>query len=213
MAALAALAASALLVTGCVPTREIPPARPSESDLELYIQRDIDDQWEFLGLRDELRPEIEVEIVSVEDWPRAVADCMNELGYDGYRAESGGFTSTGGLRDERESIAWYSCFAGHQFDRGESGMISSASLDYLYDYYVTTLVPCLQSHGISLHFVPTRSEAGTLTGDYAGWNPYYEISETFNPTTREWDRFVYDECPPFPKGEAFDPYREIWGPP
>jgi len=205
-----ALVAAAMLLTGCVPTREIPTGGPTERELQAVIDRSIDFAWDDAGLPDELRPaDPEIVLINMGEWADSLAECMTARGFEGYEASGGGLQIGECRDDQKEALNWYLCQATYQVDPSVYGLLGGATLDYLYDYNLTTLVPCLETHGVAVTFAPTRKEAASIIGEYSGWNPYYSMMQRFDPTVNERDRLVYEACPPFPPGKQFEGYR-IW---
>jgi hypothetical protein len=211
IAAVAAAACALAMLTGCIPTRAVPTAAPSEADLQAFMQRQMDFAWLDTGLPDAQRPpNPAIVYIEMDEWATALSECMTERGYDTYVASTdGGLTLGEYLRDDQESLDWYLCQAMHQSNPAEFGLPSSDQLEYLYDYNLKVLVPCLEAHGESVDFAPTRDEAATVGSDYMGWNPYYFMQSPFHPDTSDRDRDIYESCPPYPVGEIFDGNRDI----
>jgi len=201
-----------LLLTGCVPTREIPPAGATDAEVETYMTTIDDSLWATAQLADQLRPPVvEHVFIDQEDWFSTLTGCMTDLGYSGYDVESvGGRLYVANLNDpEAERIDWYVCQATYQVDPRAYGFMSGDMLDFLYHYNTTVLVPCLEGHGVHVSDIPSPTEAA-IGGSRAGWNPYYSMYETFDPKVSNRDRNVADSCPAFPVGEQFDGMRPVW---
>lgn len=211
MAAAAAIAVAALLLTGCVPTREIPTAGPTEEEYDLWLGANADSYWAALGLDDDLRPpQPEYIFTEPEEWAVAIVRCMNTRGYENYVNDNNAVLSGEGPPSQQEQIDYFDCQTTYQVDPREYGFFGGEVLEYLYDYNRTMLVPCLEAHGIDVEIVPPREEAAVVGGDYQGWNPYYWMYERFDPINNARHKYIYESCPPFPAGEAFDPLRDIW---
>ena len=205
------LACCALLLWGCVPTRAAPSGPPTQADYDQFVQRAMDQYWRDTGLPDRLRPpDPTVEYLGTDDWTVVLSSCMVEKGFSDYADTGNGLVIGDFTADQEENIAWYLCQSTHQWNPADYSLLSSEQLEYLYDYNRSTLVPCLEAHGYDVEFAPTREEAGTYSGPYAAWSPYYSLGLTFDPTTDAADRRLLDTCAPFPVGEAFDPYRDMW---
>jgi len=201
-----------LLLTGCVPTRELPPVTPTEAELEQWVTRSDGLLWETTGLDDSLRPaSIEHQYVESSDWVQWLSICMFERGYNEYDVDKASrmFYSFDPAVEVVETIDWYECQVTYQVNPGEYGLMGGAMHDYLYRYNTSILVPCLEGKGVRVGYVPTLQEAG-FDGEYFNWNPYFWLRETFNPDVRKSDRLVYEACPPFPDDPVFDSMREIW---
>lgn len=200
-----------LLLTGCVPTREVPTSGPTDAELQKFLDQQVDFLWVNSGLPDEQRPaNPEPTFIGAEDWAVSLATCMNDLGHDNYVAEDNGLSTSPAVGDAEESLDWFLCQATYQFDPAQYELWSGAQLDYLYDYNRSVLVPCLEAHGEAVTFAPTREQAATVGGEFSGWNPYFWNWENFSPKTSARDKHISESCPPFPAGEPFDEMREIW---
>lgn len=76
----------------------------------------------------------------------------------------------------------------------EAGYFSTAQLDYLYDYYQDTLVPCLQLQGLDVGFAPSRSEFASVAG-WVSWDPYSELGAAVPPSR---SAEIRSRCPGYP---------------
>jgi len=205
-----AAAAISLVLTGCVPTREIPSGEMSDEDTQLVLERNMNWFWEELQLDDAKRPpDPTVEYIAPDQWATVLSQCMTDRGFDDYVESGGGLQLGNYLADEEESIAWYLCQSTYQSDPREFGGFNTSQLEYLYDYNRDILVPCLEGHGINVDTAPPRSQAARIDGDSVGWSPYYFLRSTFDPLNDAQDRRIYEACPPFPPGEPFDGFH-IW---
>lgn len=169
----------------------------------------LDVQWERLDLPDELRPnEEQFEVVPGAEWATRVAACMTEAGYENYGAVDGrvqvGKAST--LSEPRaESLDFFECRVLFQRDLSEGAELNREQRDYLYDYYLESLVPCLELQGVRVEDPPTREEFAA-TGIGIGWNPYYAMDAlSFGEVVA--DDALLLACPSFPKDARFDEWR------
>jgi hypothetical protein len=86
-------------------------------------------------------------------------------------------------------------------DPEDTGYLSAAQLEYLYDYFTTRLTPCLEFIGYTV--APAPSKESFIELDYAGWSPYYVMSP--QPASKqEWQR-VDARC-------AVPPIGDFWRP-
>jgi hypothetical protein len=211
MRAALAILAVALLLTGCVPTREIPTTEPTEEEYLLWLDGNADSAWNVLGLDDDLRPpKPEYVYTAPADWPATIVRCMNARGYENYVSDDFSVSPGSGLASEQEQIDFFDCQTTYQVDPRLYGIFGGEMLEYLYDYNRSVLVPCLEAHGVEVEIVPPREEAAVVGGDYQGWNPYYWMYDRFDPVNDARDRYIYESCPPYPKHEALDNMRQIW---
>lgn len=213
MAALAAAAvvatAAAMLLAGCVPTKPVPAALSGDGGLDQVRADQLDAQWSNMGLpADQRPPDTGYEVVAVGDWARKVAGCMATAGYENFEAVGG--TLQIGKSDPRseqvsESIDFFECRAAFQRDVELPSVMTTEQRYFLYDYYRETLVPCLELAGVEVEAAPTRDQFAQNT-DGVAWNPYY-VMDAVSFGSRAIDPALLRQCPSFPKGEVFDPWR------
>ena len=195
-AALAAVAASVLLLTGCVTVN--PPPKPGLSDSEIKsfvrLQRDL--IWSSIADPRGEKPSVrDIQIVQPRDFGDAYAKCMNDAGYFNYFGAGDQYTvQSAGLLSDAEMSETLECSARVQVDPAEF-MLNRAQGDYLYDYFQDSLIPCLELAGYRITDVPPRSQLA-----YGGWNPYYivQAESGFDPESP-----IVQRCPPVPSGLAF----------
>ena len=86
------------------------------------------------------------------------------------------------------------CQAGTLLSPNEAGFYSTEQLDYIYDYFQDTLVPCLQLQGLDVGFAPNRSDFSAFAGSIS-WDPYSELGADLPPSrTAE----IMVRCPQLP---------------
>jgi hypothetical protein len=167
-----AAATASLLGGGPVPVQA--PASLSERDLHVLVQTELDRKWELTGLEGTVaRPGA----VPNLDRDRAalglgMMDCMNQSGISAFSFDDDGLLDVDGRAPvASETLAWFTCSARNP----RVDYLSGAQKDYIYDYYVEWLLPCLGIHGHTLHSLPSRSafhETASLL-----WNPYYSVTD------------------------------------
>lgn len=194
-----ALVAAVLLLTGCS-TVQAPEPGLTGAELDAAREQQMEGRWAATGLYPDQRPPAPpVTTLSIEDWAYAYVKCMNNAGFDNYTAlDDGGYSVShpNGDLTELERLTDYLCAMSFEIEGQFDGMYNAAEIDYLYDYYATTLVPCLGSRGFAPDSVPTRNEFTAQTGS---WHPYFAMH------AEEWldlfsDRSILVECPPAPPG-------------
>jgi hypothetical protein len=72
-------------------------------------------------------------------------------------------------------------------------VLNAAQLDYLYDYYLESLIPCLEVNGIHIRTVQTRKQFLDRAG---GWNPYVSNGGALLGGTGR----IAAKCPAYPEG-------------
>lgn len=193
MRLLALTALSLVLLTGCMPTRPLPP-QPTGAELEELIALELDLQWQFLGLTpDSPRPTVEqIRVVSNEEAEAVHTECIIEAGYEDY----GSPTATAANADTFERLALYICAAQYPVAPSNLNLFSEVQLSYLYDYFSTTVIPCLRAADVAVDDVPSREEfiEGSRGKIYA-WLPYGSLDHS------PLDRYmILEKCPAYPDG-------------
>jgi hypothetical protein len=182
---------------GCT-ARPLPPG-PTDADVARYYDAIADSHWDALGFGPSVeRPATPATQFSTpETWAASVARCMNDAGFDEYSAQGGSLTITepDPNPSTEQKLASYICELSYQPAAVTGQILSAAQLDYVYDYYLRFLIPCLELQGETLDDVPSR-EAFVAQSALGPWSPYWGI------VTRDTERFerLRTECPPMPPG-------------
>lgn len=203
------LAAAALLLSGC---SAVPAPQPGFTADELADVHEhvLDLRWSWTQLPDERRPpDPEVQVVSDEEWAPFLARCMNEAGFDNYEAVGNGLLIDDVPADEQDAsaLAFFICESSIRIEGSDRFLLNPQQLDYIYDYYVQMLVPCLALRDVELQDVPTRAEFVDLLGT---WNPYWAFSPGSHSRLTN-DETLFDECPSQPPGMPDDGLAEAYG--
>jgi len=182
----AAAIAVALSASGCA-SAAAPPAGPTETDLATYNEQTLLAIWLNTGLAGTVeRPVVaQGDPLSTADWFDFVMNCLSERGHTqigiSWSLGEGAVlqTSSGAVLDDQQAqLDFYECAAQHPLDpAADHTLLSDAQLDYIYDYYVVQLVPCIVLNGYELDRVVTREE---FIAQYGQWNPYYAIHQGIN---------------------------------
>jgi hypothetical protein len=186
--------AGVMTLSACTPQQSFPRG-PSDAEVDAAVQELLDMRWTASGLEGVVeRPDIDAE-VSIAQWNPAMDECLAQLNEESYGwSDSDGFMlGTGERGTDAQQLAFYECFARFP----AVAVFSREQREYIYDYYLTSLVPCLGLHGHATQVVPSRRSfvAGTDTIDGSWlWSPYSAMTELPE------DMAVYDrllrECPP-----------------
>ena len=173
MLARVALVGLALGLTGCVAA----PPTITETELAAHNAQLLAKTWQRTGLAGDAPTVTAVLIDNDEDWSQALFEClqggtaadnsgMEFNSSDGY----GLMPSPGSTADPDEAQRdFYVCVARYPRPYDPRDLISAAQLDYIYDYFADSLVPCMLDHGYVIEVAPTRVEFHDLAG---GWHPY-----------------------------------------
>ena len=194
MRGLALAAVVLVLLSGCVPTRALPP-QPTGDELDKLLALELEYQWQYVGLTpDSPRPTVErIRLVSMTEAEAVHKECMTDAGYDSY--SSGTAAVFGSTNFER--LALYTCSAQYPVAPSNMNLFSDAQLGFLYDYYQTSVIPCLRSAGVKVVDVPSLQDFEETANSqlYSAWSPYAEL------TASTLDRYIYSErCPNYPEG-------------
>ena len=167
----------ALAATGCVSARIVPPA-PTPGELTVSVAARLDQAWYNTGLDGLVkRPTVEtLEAVDDDDGFFQLAACLGSRGYAGFGMSDGPEgvqlqpISTD-LPTQQMQLDFYLCFAASPTLRQDTQpVLSGAQLQYLYDYYQESVIPCLEVAGIHVDSVPTRD--AYASDPYGTWTPY-----------------------------------------
>lgn len=182
----AAAIAVVLSVSGCAGFAPA-PAGPSEGEVAAYNEEALRALWLHTGLASTVeRPTVtQLEPLGTSDWFDFVIACMDERGHTqigiSWSLDDGAVlqTSSGAeIDDDQAQLDFYVCAAQHPLNlAADHTLLSDAELDYIYDYYVVQLVPCILLNGYELDPVLTREE---FVEGYGQWNPYYSINQQIN---------------------------------
>jgi hypothetical protein len=182
----AAAIAVALSASGCAAV-EPAPAGPTQGELAAYSEQTLLAIWLNTGLAETVeRPVVTAgEPMSTAEWFDFVMTCLNDRGHTqiglSWSLSEGAVlqTSSGAvLNDDEAQLDFYECAAQHPLDpAADHTLLSDAELDYIYNYYVVQLVPCIVLNGYGLDPVVSREQ---FAGLYGQWNPYYAIRQPIN---------------------------------
>ena len=178
-----AVVGAALLLAGCTAAPMEEPLTGLTADEEVLYAQSFALQWSGIEVPD--APEVPVvAYVPSAGWGTVVAGCMNAAGYEQYSATRSGMSYPS--RDsDAETLALYTCIGQYPVQADFSAYANKAQLEYLYDYFRNSLVPCLAARGyIVPGAAPTREEFTEFTVQ-PRWNPYNALRETPTEAVRE----------------------------
>lgn len=179
-----------LLLAGCATAQPEPLTGLTEAEQAEYAQS-FALQWSGIQLDDPPRVDV-VAYVPAADWGAAVSGCMNAAGYDAYVDTGDGFFFPGRSdADEAQNLALYTCIGEYPVRSDYSAYANHAQLEFLYDYFQDSLIPCIESSGYDVpNTAPARDEFVAYTVA-PKWNPYKVMTE--RATTE-----LLERCPPSP---------------
>ena len=170
----AIVAATALLLTGCVQSRPLPPT-PTDAELAQLNSRVQDIQWQYLGFTpDAPRPDVDfVRYVAPDDTADTYAACMTDAGFPDYDPYATANDNVGQTR------ALFVCISEYPLEPRYYNLLTTGQLEFLYDYYQEAVVPCLTGAGVEVGTVPTREQfSKPLQGGGAYlWDPWQGLGD------------------------------------
>jgi hypothetical protein len=194
MASLTVAVAVIVGVGGCTGAEPGPPPPPqlSEQEVDAAYAEFLDQSWQRVesAFPDAERPDVDlVRFIDQSEWAEVIVACLVEQGVDAKVSNDGqgGYESQGVVGQELSmAIAAYVCDAKYPVDPSLTQPLTDAELDYVYDYFVNVLNPCLEREGIEVTEPPSRQafKDSLLTVD--SWTPYLAVLE--NPGQDEWTR-------------------------
>jgi hypothetical protein len=194
----AAIAASvSLLMT--TPRADV-PAGITASQRQAATMDNLDARWSALtsgvGLE---RPRIAiVRYTNYLDVGPTVAACLNRDGYGvRWTARDGIVSQPLRLKDQFPyQRARFLCESQYPEDPAELGYLSQQQARYLYDYWESSLIPCLRSQGVTVADIAPIADfrsGDQLVGP--ALNPY---SHVLSAPKGMVVAMLYGRCPPFP---------------
>lgn len=194
-----------ILLAGCAtddPSGRLGP--PTEADLA-----PVDKEGAYESLRAELTtsmsmvyPNAElptperVRFILPEEWAITMQACMSEQGFGSTPSDDGGLEYDG--VPESQALAFeivkYACNLMYPIDPRYTAELSSYQIQYLFEYYVLDLAPCLEREGIVVAEAPSLQRFRDTAGTASMWAPYNSVVFA---SQEEWDR-INTVCPQGP---------------
>ncbi|MHA6669748.1 hypothetical protein ACX3O0_12865 [Homoserinimonas sp. A447] len=171
----------------------IPELSADEADRLVEIQLESRRADLLSRFPDAVLGEIErIRFVTPEEWPEAIAECLTGMGFEATASADGGIEmSYANEQAEPAELAHYTCGAKYPVHPKYSQPLNEAQLEYLYDYYVNVLSPCLEGEDVSVADAPSLSSF-LEADDAERWFPYNSV-DRFSPKLEE-------KCPQSPSG-------------
>ena len=203
----AAIALAAL--SGCTATTALPEPL-SDTELDERVTAELDRQWEFTGLDGVVeRPQPPVEkVTSIDGFSAEFSQCMADAGFAAWGVSERGLDMTMVNSDRAPStpeqqLSFYRCTA--RFPGVDT--LSPAQQDFVYDYYRSWLIPCIELQGYEITAPPTREGFHTSRADVGWqWAPYGALVDPPGNDV-EWSALQRRCAPTVPGLEGWsDPY-------
>ena len=179
-----------LALCGCV-AAPTPPGGPSEAELDARVRAMLDHEWANTGLEGVVaRPVVEAQSLG-EIWVPERFECVSEEGLSAWGYNLDGLAIEGRDPTAEEQLRFYTCAARYPVVE----MLSTAQLDYIYDYYARWLIPCLGREGHAVTSPPPRASFVSAGSDEGWrWNPYVALKEY--PRAEPAITALHAQCPP-----------------
>lgn len=133
--------------------------------------------------------------ISRDESGRVYAECISEQGFDATENSSGGVHFD--VPKEQQpalAVAEYRCLARYPVHPVFMQPLTEEQVEILYDYYVDTLVPCLEGEGYDVGEVPTLETYKATRRTDEQWFPYNVVGAV---PEDEWRR-INEKCPQGP---------------
>lgn len=118
-----------------------------------------------------------IRLVTTEEWPKVVAQCVTEAGFPAKITADGGVDIDVGNPAQEEAmwIADFVCKSQYPIDPRYQQPLDESQQKRLYRYYVTKLMPCVESFGIPVDDPPTETVFLQDINTDHGWHPYDHV--------------------------------------
>jgi hypothetical protein len=192
-AIIALCVASACGLAGCSTAM---PDNPDEVALAVLVG--LDARWRDFGTTDHRPLAADYKFLLPGGVGPAISKCMRDAGYDNYAVARASDLADHPRSEPtpRESVAYYSCYHAWVGYDPSFDELSGAQISVLHDYYIRSLVPCLETAGFAVSAVPTASAfAEPSHGQPGGWNPYLTMA---HPERERVLAVLLDRCPAYP---------------
>lgn len=190
-------AASAILLlllgaNGCA-LEQRPPEGPGQARITSEVRERLDRQWRLSDLEGIIvRPRFEHrEVIGASEWAPKMSECMAASGVVnwGYDATEGLFIP-GDSATTSEQLQFYWCFEKYP----TVDLLTRAQIDFIYDYYVRWLIPCLESNGYNVMNAPSRRAFRDADPSIERWNPYRSLERY--PASPGASEMITAKCSP-----------------
>lgn len=185
-----AVVACAALLAGCAAAPALPEGL-NRAEVDAIVDQANRDWWEQIAPGEPM-PVVEPIEYLVSGGPTKGLDtCLTEANQT----------------DQHDwEVAVFVCSMQYPYDMSDDdfGYLSAAELEYLWSYFATRLVPCLELMGYDIGTLPTKERF--FAEPYLSWVPYYSMAP-LPQTAREWKR-IDARCPVPPVGSYWRPGAE-----
>ncbi|MCC7128617.1 MAG: hypothetical protein IT192_07365 [Microbacteriaceae bacterium] len=149
-------------------------------------------------------PTTMVRMISANELDTVWSDCMHEQGFDVLVTFDGGQSPPIDLPEsqaEAYKLANYICYAKYPVDQS-TYEFGEEQVKITYRYYVDSLVPCLESKGYQIDYVPSEAVFESSYGSNP-WTPY-SVVDISRLSDEAW-KALNQACPQQPSYEVLHP--------
>lgn len=142
-------------------------------------------------------PEVKVvRLVTPEEWPEIVAQCVTESGFSAKATKDGGISIDveNPAQEEAMWIANYVCKAQFPINPKYQQPLDEAQAKRLYRYFVKELTSCVESFGVLVDEAPTETVFLQNMETEQGWHPYEHVEDLGDSKTQD----LLESCPQQP---------------
>ncbi len=169
-----------------------PPILPDYSAADLDAQTAADNQRaleDLLGDSPDAEvPEVaQVRLVTLEEWPFAIAECLSAQGFLATAIDGGLSAGAPAGQEMPYAIAYYVCSVEYPINPRQMVPLVDDQIRYLYDYYSQVMTPCLEAEGYQVPDPPSLQTFMSSYGQPGSWAPYTLVAEAVS-SQEEWDR-------------------------
>ena len=191
-----AVASAILLVlcgaTGCALEHRAPEG-PTPGEITAAVKDRLDRQWRLSGLEGiVVRPHfVNRPVVGASEWAPEISRCMARSGIMNWGYDEGeGLFIPGHVPTTSEQLRFYWCFERYP----TVDLLTREQIDFIYDYYVRWLIPCLETNGYDVVDAPSRREFLDADRSIERWSPYRALERY--PATPEESAVIAATCAP-----------------
>jgi len=189
----------ALTLAGCAHVSEPPPL--TQAEIDAYVDQEQAAQWFYFAAEGWEQPEVDSRLVGWSDYTRST-DCQDAVYQRILPVYLSDISDERSAQIDRElSNELFACQVALILYPDEVEYYTTAQLSFIYDYYRDILVPCLQTQGLDVGYVPPREEFAGEAG-FAPWDPYSELGADLPPSRATEIR---QRCPALPDADFLEP--------
>ncbi|MGO1594775.1 MAG: hypothetical protein ACTHW1_10875 [Ancrocorticia sp.] len=142
-----------------------------------------------------------IRVPEPEEMPEVQAQCLRAQGFDAYSSADGSVWTESVPDDQipANNRAFTICELQYPIDPVTSGPYPREALDTLYDYDISTVVPCLEELGYVVEEPPSKeSWVDAMVVEGIAWNPYDSLKTGELASDHAKLGEIYTACPDTP---------------